>query len=201
VFPNGKLYFGISNDPKGRFRAHCKVSSGKYKISVYNAIRKYGAENVKLEILVAGERSYIANLEIAAIAKYRTQDRRYGYNITNGGEVSPMSTKSVAEKVGRTLKGRKPSPQCIANSVRARKGKKASPETLLKLSLVHKGCPCKEETKAKISAALMGQPCSEEKKKSISAKLAGVKHTPERKANNKIAVQLWWDKRRGILSA
>lgn len=82
---NGKRYVGITKKSlKDRWR---NGSSYKGSPHFYNSIKKYGwngfthyilADNLTREDACAMEQEYIA--------KYKTQDRLYGYNSTNGGE-------------------------------------------------------------------------------------------------------------------
>lgn len=198
IFPNGKMYFGISKNPKGRFKGHCNSAKKKNDLPLYNAIRKHGAENLKFEILVAGIKEYIAQLEISAIAHFETQNRKYGYNITSGGELSPLLTESVRLRVSNSLKGRKPHPSTAVAASRANKGKKASPETIAKLIAAKIGKPCKQQTKIKISESLKGQRCPQDKKNKISNSLKGKEFDPIRKARCSSDIQKGWDRRKGI---
>lgn len=98
TFPNGKLYIGISNNLKYRIWRHKHAVEHGSKILVHLAIRKYGIDNVRWRTLAIGLRSYIKDLEVAAIAKFKTLDRRFGYNITLGGESNPMDIPWVRER-------------------------------------------------------------------------------------------------------
>ena len=60
--------------------------SGKSSVLLKNAVNKYGVESFKFEILVIGEKEYIADLERKAIVLYKTQSKEFGYNIKPGGE-------------------------------------------------------------------------------------------------------------------
>lgn len=92
TFPNGKLYFGITFSPSKRFSAHkASARSGSTKQKVFNAIRKYGENNVVFEILVKGSEQYIRELEKKAIALFCTRNHLHGYNQAEGGEISPVA--------------------------------------------------------------------------------------------------------------
>lgn len=90
MFPNGKRYIGITcKRPKARW------DKGRgYKrrnIPIYNAILKYGWENIEHIILFENLTEEEAkNKEIELIAKYKTNIHRYGddfgYNLTDGGD-------------------------------------------------------------------------------------------------------------------
>ena len=85
TLPNSKVYIGITRqNPKRRW-------SGGYgyvtNIVFYRAIQKYGWDNIKHEILADGLTEEEAKaLEVELIAKHNATDRRYGYNVTKGGD-------------------------------------------------------------------------------------------------------------------
>lgn len=106
LFPNGKRYFGISCNSKRRFSDHVKRAKSGNSFPVSCAIRKFGAANVKLIVICVGERDYIAELEIKTIAAYQATDRRNGYNLAPGGDLSPMHSPHVAAKVSATKRQR-----------------------------------------------------------------------------------------------
>lgn len=88
TFPNNKLYFGITCRPLiERWR---KDGSGYRKNpSMWRAIKKYGWDNVKHDILFENLSEEAANkLEQEYINKFNTTDRRFGYNIMPGGLVA-----------------------------------------------------------------------------------------------------------------
>ena len=85
VFPNGKLYIGATRqEPKKRWR-----SGGGYRNqkAMYEAILKYGWDNIKHIVLVSNLKEDMAmEIEKALIEKYSTQDTLYGYNTKDGGQ-------------------------------------------------------------------------------------------------------------------
>ena len=103
-FPNGKRYIGISQDAKERFITHMDVARNSGNLPVYCAIRKYGEQNIRLKILVIGNRDYILDLEVKAISIFMTRDHQYGYNISLGGEISPMKDERSCSKMKKSLK-------------------------------------------------------------------------------------------------
>jgi hypothetical protein len=105
VFPNGKFYIGIARDTATRWIGHQRKSQGGSRLAVHNAIRKYGVENVRVEVLAVGSLAYILDMETRAIAVFKTVDRRFGYNLHLGGTTSPMANPEIAAKVSRSKKG------------------------------------------------------------------------------------------------
>lgn len=104
--PSGKNYIGISESARRRWVEHSSDARKGSKLALHSAINKYGWDNFKKQILVIGTYEYVKELEIKAIELYRTK-LPYGYNMTSGGETSPMLNPEIASKVSKTLKGRK----------------------------------------------------------------------------------------------
>lgn len=104
VFPNTKQYAGISYDTSKRFDGHVRSANRGVKLPVYDAMRKYGFENVRSVLVAVGSEDYIKQLEIGYIEKFQLRDRRYGYNVAPGGTISPMHASEVAAKVSATKK-------------------------------------------------------------------------------------------------
>lgn len=100
--PSGKRYIGITSQlPCQRWKR------GKhYKTQVFGrAVEKYGWDNIKHEILHTGLTEEEAKAkEIELIAKYRTTEYEYGYNITQGGNTSSNKGKPPTEKQLNCLK-------------------------------------------------------------------------------------------------
>ena len=90
VFPNNKKYIGISKNFSVRKRKHkfrAKRGDTEY---FYNAVRKYGWNNIKW-IVADGYNSWddLCSIEIKEIEKYNTccyNKNSYGYNMTKGGD-------------------------------------------------------------------------------------------------------------------
>lgn len=105
IFPNGKVYIGITsikpehrwNHGKGYFR---KRKNGMWTQPLMaHAINKYGWENVKHEILYKElTKEEAEQKEIELITLYKSNQIEYGYNIENGGHVHKMS-ESTKQKI------------------------------------------------------------------------------------------------------
>lgn len=80
---NGKIYLGITKNPKTREYKHFACTS-KHGLMTH-AIQKYGKENFTFEVLCKGSRPYIVDLEQRAILHFNTLTPN-GYNIREGGE-------------------------------------------------------------------------------------------------------------------
>jgi len=143
---NGKKYFGITtqNPPIKRWIGHKTVARRKVrKTPLVHAMNKYGFDNFTFEVLVSDEkRDYIYNLEKEYIKKYKTQNREFGYNLSDGGEINIGFTipKNVIEKRSRDMKGK-------GNHFY---GRSHTEETKKKISNSKKGVKLSEETKSKM---------------------------------------------------
>ena len=185
-FPNGKKYIGVSTKPKHkRIYQHCEKANKGLTHPLYAAIRKYGKP--KVLVLCAGSADYISDLEIKAITIFRTQDRKFGYNIAFGGH-SPHPPE-VRARIGAANRGRQKSPEWRAKISAAKRGKPSyqrTPESRLKMSLALKGRIIAPEWRAKISETLTGKPghpSTPETNAKIRAAHLGRKRTPEHQAN------------------
>lgn len=84
--PNGKVYIGIT---RTAFETRCGNNGYKYRKNTlfYRAIKKYGWDNIRHEILYRGLTKAEAEAkEIELIAEYKSNDTKYGYNVSSGGE-------------------------------------------------------------------------------------------------------------------
>lgn len=83
--PNGKVYIGITKQaPNKRWLNGLGYEHNNY---FFKAIKKYGWQNIKHEILFNNLNEKEAKeKEIELIKYYKSNQREYGYNITNGGD-------------------------------------------------------------------------------------------------------------------
>jgi len=97
IFPNNKKYIGIT---KRKVEERWINGNGykKQKI-VYNAIKKYGWENIK-HIIILNNLSFknACKKEIEYIQKYNTTNIEFGYNNSIGGEKSALGFKHSEEE-------------------------------------------------------------------------------------------------------
>lgn len=84
VLKNNKKYVGLSTQKN----IHKRWRNGKgYMGQVfYNAVLKYGWNNISHKVYECDTEAEMKYLEKYLIAYYNTTDRRYGYNISTGGE-------------------------------------------------------------------------------------------------------------------
>ena len=81
---NGKQYVGIAQDYKRRWREHVTGHGSKL---VYQAIQKYGIDNLEFTVVCKGTEGYAKRMEVRAIKLLGTKAHS-GYNLTDGGEGS-----------------------------------------------------------------------------------------------------------------
>ena len=135
--PSGKVYIGITG-----IEVENRWQKGRgYKGQVfYNAIEKYGWDNILHEIvaenLTKEEAEY---MEVELIAKYKSTDSKYGYNVANGGNSNGKHSEETKQKI---------------RDVNI--GKTHTKETKQKISSKNKGKVLTETHKTKISNALKG---------------------------------------------
>lgn len=88
---NGMIYVGKTtknilirkNDHK------TKASRGVNNLRFHNAIRKYGFRNFKWRVLERCDDSLLDEREIYYIDLYKSNDKKFGYNMTAGGDNDP----------------------------------------------------------------------------------------------------------------
>lgn len=87
IFPNKKMYFGITSDDVKKRWANGAGYDGQTLMR--NAIRKYGWDNILHELILTDlTEEQAKELEKTFISLFNTTDRACGYNITHGGETS-----------------------------------------------------------------------------------------------------------------
>lgn len=95
---NNKVYIGITSrsDPTIRWGTGGKGYGKSTRFAT--AIKKYGWDNFSHEILFEGlTRDEAVEKEQELIAFYKSNDRKYGYNSTSGGEFFTL-TDEVKQK-------------------------------------------------------------------------------------------------------
>ncbi len=154
--PSGKVYIGITSQ---KLKKRWQNGRGYLNNDYFSkAISKYGWKSFEHEILFSNlSKEEAERKEIDLISIYKSNQRKYGYNIENGGNSIGKHSDETNKKIG------------IANS-----GKHPSDEVRLKMSLSHKGQPSlwkgkhhSFESKEKMRLAKLGKkrgPMNEETK-------------------------------------
>jgi group I intron endonuclease len=93
---NGKVYIGLTTtDIKKRWNHHKTVArnivKNGYNHPLYNSMFKYGIENFKIEEIDSSDDfKTLGELERKYINEYNSSNRKFGYNITMGGESNQL---------------------------------------------------------------------------------------------------------------
>lgn len=178
-FVNGKSYIGISVKGaahrylahKGRAKSNCKTST-----PLYNAWRKHGAPT--MTVLAVLEDRELASTEQRAIAAYGTLFPE-GYNLTVGGEVSPMTLPEVRAKVSAALMGREIPASTRAAVSLASKGNKHT----LGMKVHSEEHKAMMSEKMKGNSFAKGHAMSEERRKATSERSKGNAYNVGRRAS------------------
>lgn len=152
--PSGKSYIGVSVRPKIRFYEHRRAASIGSTSALYKAVRKYGWDKFKVDILARGGNEYIKELEIKAIAAFSCRVP-LGYNITAGGDGTLGVSRSdeIKERIAASNRGQKRTEEQKATMRAARVGRKLSEEHKRNIGLASKLIVRTQEWKDKIGAA------------------------------------------------
>lgn len=104
LFPNGKRYVGLTRTKT--WERWCGGHGYKVQPLMWNAIQKYGWNNIEHFIVKDNITKEEAEaLEIELIKKYKTTDRYYGYNISNGGFSNGKHSDETRKKMSVVRSG------------------------------------------------------------------------------------------------
>ena len=176
---DGMVYIGKTIQPlQKRKLKHQNGAIHRTTIFLHRALRKYGFENFSWEILdeTFNEQYALKVLEPHYIQKFKSNDPRFGYNMTSGGEgVSGFThSEKTKQKIRKGNRGKHRSTKTKARISKARTGTKHSEETKQKMSKTktnRQRKPFSVEHKRKIAMARTGTKHSEETKQKISRAL------------------------------
>ena len=87
---NGKMYIGITSRIRPEVRWGRNGNGYKESTYFYAAIQKYGWDNFEHVVLLRNlSEQQAKELEIFLIKDWNTMDKRFGYNMTSGGNGTP----------------------------------------------------------------------------------------------------------------
>jgi group I intron endonuclease len=182
---NGKVYIGLTKKKlEERIKEHIKESKAKRRNNFfYNAIRKYGIENFKWEIIDTALN--YENLKIKEkywIAEYKNTNELY--NMTDGGDgrSNYKASEETKQKMRESRKNMSEETRRKMSEARKGKqkgkdnpmyGKKQSPEWIEMIKKVNRERVRTSEERKKLSDSLKGKP----------SKLKGVPRGEQTKIN------------------
>jgi hypothetical protein len=102
ISPSGKCYVGQSENIERRLIEHRSASTYKNP-KFYNAIKKYGFDNMTFEILEECEKGKLVEKEIYWISHFNSFNE--GYNSTTGGEGGYIRSEETIEKLRQAFTG------------------------------------------------------------------------------------------------
>lgn len=171
-FPNGKVYIGItSQEPEQRWRG----GDGYKNQAVYRAIRKYGWGNVLHDVLLQGlTKAQAEQAEIGLISLYHSNEKKYGYNVDNGGNCYGTHSAETRAKIAQSNRTRTLSEETHRRMSEAQKGKKMTEDAKRKIGLAFKGRVLSDDHRKKIGEAQKGKVLSSEQRRKISESRKGL---------------------------
>lgn len=104
---NNKVYIGQTIDIDCRWKRHKNLLNNNKHINTHlqNSWNKYGEDNFKFEVIKECENNNELNkFERYYIEKYKSNNQKYGYNLTNGGEGYALN-ESVKNKISKSKRG------------------------------------------------------------------------------------------------
>lgn len=149
IFPNSKIYVGTTQLKKPERRWGFEGRGYKKQPLIWNAICKYGWENINHKVIVCETPEKMWEMEKELIKKYDTTNHEKGYNLSIGGEKSGAGchkTEETRRRMSELMKGKmtgdkNPSkrPEVRRKIGDSNKGKVRSEEVRKNLSEKNKG--------------------------------------------------------------
>lgn len=154
--PNGKKYVGVTTQ---KLSSRWKEGRGySYNKHFYSAILKYGWDNITHEVFEVSSEEEMYRKEVELISFYHSNDPKYGYNNSLGGEQSNRGihwSQESRERLSQKTLGRN-------------KGKPKSEETREKMKEANRLKAQDPVFRAKISQGLKGKPKSQNHKEKLA---------------------------------
>lgn len=171
-------YIGKTEHPLAKRLAEHRKWAGFGTTSVYQWMRKYGAENIQaciIETFTSEDVHLINERERFHIAQQRAGYGKENLNLTDGGDgaMGYRHTEEAKAQMSLTRTGRTLSEETRAKLSLAGLGRTVSGETRARISAAKKGTVVSEETKAKLAAANLGKTYGPETKAKLSLAFKG----------------------------
>ena len=121
--PSGKRYVGITHTDVNK---RWQNGRGYYRNEYFSrAIKKYGWNSFKHEIVAVGLSKLEAEqIEKTLIARYKSNEKAYGYNIKSGGDSNGKHAESSKRLMSENRKGKGTQPRSETTKQKMRKNHK-----------------------------------------------------------------------------
>lgn len=104
--PSGKVYIGITSKPVEKRWLNGRGYARNEHF--WNAIKKYGWDNIEHRVLVSGlSKEEATEVEKMYIKLFRSHEIKHGYNLTEGGETGIVHTMESRRKLSESKKGKR----------------------------------------------------------------------------------------------
>jgi group I intron endonuclease len=171
---NGKVYIGQTKNSLRQRLAEHLVDSRRGSGSMQNALALYGLDAFRAEIVEQGiSEEDVDSRERHHVAGHRSNDRSFGYNLTDGGRGCKPSQASIA-KLRKTLAESRSSPEYRAKISEANRKRWSDPAFKAKMSKSTRELWMNPEYADKIRSANTGFRHTKEAKEKISASHKGI---------------------------
>lgn len=139
---NNKVYIGLSSNIRNRFNYHRyalrnSVHTNRFLQGDWDI---YGEKNFMFNIIEQCSEDYLSEKEVKFIAMYRATDRKYGYNILQGGGFPDM-TEEIKQRISESHKGKIVPIETVEKFSTSQIGKVMSVESRSKMSETKKKKP------------------------------------------------------------
>lgn len=106
---NKKCYIGVTSRIKRRIYEHTRYSeieNSPLTCYLHNSIKKYGCDNFIFEVIHESIKNdeELNKLEIYYIKKFQSNNSKYGYNLTSGGERGIPNDITILKKIASSHK-------------------------------------------------------------------------------------------------
>lgn len=120
---NSKIYIGKTiKSLNYRFSRHLINANKKINRHLYDSINRYGKEAFKIELIEECADDLLNKREIYWISKHKSNQKEFGYNMTDGGDGGKMQPESI-EKMRLKKTGRKTSDETKKKQSKSQIGK------------------------------------------------------------------------------
>ena len=157
---NGKKYVGCTtqDSPERRWKEGRGYCRNKH---FYSAILKHGWINFQHEVFEVDSKEEMYRKEIELISFYHSNDPRYGYNNSSGGEKGALGctrSEETRKKMSQAKKGQIRSEESRQRIAESNRRKAKDPEFRRKISEAKKGKTLSEEHRKRLSEGHRNRP-------------------------------------------